>query len=64
VLAVVFLALFFVGESAEEEEAPEGEERPAGFPVPPMPSGGAVRGSAAPLTFHSSTVDSKVEAGS
>ncbi|MFC4783087.1 NADH-quinone oxidoreductase subunit NuoH [Nocardioides sp. MAHUQ-72] len=63
VLAVLFLALFFMGESEEE---PEPAEQPAdahagGFPVPPMPAGGAVRGAAAPLTFdaHSSTVAGK-----
>jgi NADH-quinone oxidoreductase subunit H len=65
VLAVAFLALFFVGEpAAEEEETVAPESGPAGFPVPPMPAGGPVRGSAAPLTFPSNTVDSKVEAGS
>jgi NADH-quinone oxidoreductase subunit H len=58
VLAVAFLALFFFGETPEEEVA-QVEDKPAGFPVPPMPAGGAVRGSAAPLTFHD---DSKVEA--
>jgi NADH-quinone oxidoreductase subunit H len=64
VLAVAFLALFFFGEPAEEEETEAPEAGPAGFPVPPMPAGGPVRGSAAPLTFPSNTVDSKVEAGS
>jgi NADH-quinone oxidoreductase subunit H len=54
VLAVLFLALFFVG----DDEAKEGQEDetpvpgPAGaFPVPLMPAGGAVRGAAEPLTF-------------
>jgi NADH-quinone oxidoreductase subunit H len=57
VLAVAFLGLFFFGEPAED--APEeAEQRPSGFPVPPMPTGGAVRGSAAPLTFD----DNRVEA--
>jgi NADH-quinone oxidoreductase subunit H len=55
VLAVLFLALFFVGEDegkpgetadAEPVEAPAG-----GFPVPAMPAGGAVRGAAAPIVF-------------
>ncbi|WP_205473374.1 NADH-quinone oxidoreductase subunit NuoH [Nocardioides sp. SYSU D00038] len=58
VLAVVFLALFFVGDPGgddEEEAAPEGG-RAGGYPVPPMPAGGAVRGAAAPLTFETSTV--------
>ncbi|MBJ7358682.1 NADH-quinone oxidoreductase subunit NuoH [Nocardioides sp.] len=57
VVAVAFLALFFFGEPVEEDVA-ELEDRPAGFPVPPMPAGGAVRGSAAPLTFD----DNRVEA--
>ena len=56
ILAVLFLVLFFVGESEEGTEAvaPEqaAEERP-GFPVPPMPAGGPLRGAAAPLTFES-----------
>lgn len=64
IAAVIFLALLFFGETPQEEEAVETDEKPSGFPVPPMPDGGPVRGSAAPLTFHSSTVDSKVEAGS
>jgi NADH-quinone oxidoreductase subunit H len=56
VLAVLFLVLFFVGDSAEDEEAPvEAAPAPGGFPVPPMPAGGPVRGAAQPLTFHSST---------
>ncbi|WP_139982837.1 NADH-quinone oxidoreductase subunit NuoH [Nocardioides litoris] len=52
VALVVVLGLFFIGgkESAEETD---GEVRAGsgGFPTPPMPVGGAVRGSAAPLTF-------------
>ncbi|WP_170126063.1 NADH-quinone oxidoreductase subunit NuoH [Nocardioides speluncae] len=54
VLAVLFLALFFVGEPAEPEPATAAAPEDAyagGFPVPPMPAGGAVRGAAAPLTF-------------
>jgi NADH-quinone oxidoreductase subunit H len=61
VLAVLFLVLFFIGEAEESEgeEEPAGEEAPAdafagGFPVPPMPSGGAVRGAAQPLVFERS----------
>jgi len=53
VLAVLFLALFFIGEQEEEPE-PASEPLDAhagGFPVPPMPSGGAVRGAAQPLSF-------------
>jgi NADH-quinone oxidoreductase subunit H len=64
VLVVLSVALMFVGDSGrgEAEEAepepsaqPEGEGAYAGgFPVPPMPTGGAVRGAAAPLTFATS----------
>jgi NADH-quinone oxidoreductase subunit H len=59
--AVLFFGLFLFGSEPPVEPA-EAEEKPASFPVPPMPAGGAVRGSAAPLTFPSNTVDSKVEA--
>lgn len=60
VLLVLFLVLFFVGEGGGEGGGEEAEEpvrrEPAdafagGYPVPPMPAGGAVRGAAAPLTF-------------
>jgi NADH-quinone oxidoreductase subunit H len=61
VLAVLFLVLFFVGESEQEEgeEKTTPEEEPAdafagGYPVPPMPAGGAVRGPAQPLVFEKS----------
>ncbi len=60
VLAVLFLALFFVGDDeerrAEEQAGLPAEGEPdalaaGGFPVPAMPAGGAVRGAAAPLVF-------------
>ncbi len=56
ILAVLFLALFFIGASEEEPEraTPEpetGAGHAGGFPVPPMPAGGAVRGPARPLSF-------------
>lgn len=54
VLAVLFLALFFIGEQEEEPEPAPSEPVDAhagGFPVPPMPAGGAVRGAARPLSF-------------
>src|SRR5262245_43042460 len=41
VLAVLFIVMFFVGEGDQEEEA-EAEGAATGFPVPPMPAGGAV----------------------
>ena len=54
-LAVLFLVLFFVGEPKETEAEVESDAPvdayAGGFPVPPMPAGGAVRGPAAPLTF-------------
>ena len=55
----MFFGLFLFGESPDEEPA-EVEERPAGFPVPPMPTGGAVRGSAAPLTFDTNKIEADV----
>jgi NADH-quinone oxidoreductase subunit H len=58
ILAVLFLVLFFVGEGDEETTDARHTREPGpvdafagGFPVPPMPAGGAVRGGAAPLTF-------------
>lgn len=58
VLAAAFLVLLFFGGESAEEEAAGPEETTPGFPVPPMPAGGPVRGSAAPLTFD----DNRVEA--
>lgn len=58
VLLVLTLGLMFVGEGRDKdatEVAAAGDEPhdafAGGFPVPPMPTGGAVRGAAAPLTF-------------
>jgi len=57
VLVVAFLAVFFLSAAEESEDEGAGEvaldtqARPGSFPVPPMPTGGAVRGAAAPLTF-------------
>jgi NADH-quinone oxidoreductase subunit H len=55
ILAAIFLVLFFLGESEDEPEAVEAAPHPGGFPVPPMPVGGPVRGAAQPLTFTSSS---------
>jgi NADH-quinone oxidoreductase subunit H len=56
ILAAVFLVMFLIPErkaEPEEEGAAPGAVPPSGaFPVPPMPTGGAVRGAAAPLTFR------------
>ncbi|WP_460796612.1 NADH-quinone oxidoreductase subunit NuoH [Nocardioides pacificus] len=60
VLAALMVVLFFVGDKedpdAEENEAAERlvANTGTGFPVPPMPAGGAVRGAARPLTFDKS----------
>jgi len=54
VLAVLFLALFFIGGEEQDEEQAEPEAVDAhagGFPVPPMPAGGPVRGAARSLSF-------------
>ncbi|GAB6985246.1 NADH-quinone oxidoreductase subunit NuoH [Nocardioides pyridinolyticus] len=64
VLAVIFLVLFFIGDKVVAEE-PE-QVTPAGtggFPVPPMPAGGAVRGAAQPLTFTPSSTSSSTVTG-
>ena len=58
VLLVLTVALMFVGDGTDDSEPVEVSQEPhdafaGGFPVPPMPSGGAVRGAAQPLTFAS-----------
>ncbi len=65
IVAVLFLALFFFGEDpgdsdAEDRVAAATAGRPGGYPVPPMPAGGAVRGGARPLTFDSESAMSTV----
>jgi NADH-quinone oxidoreductase subunit H len=65
ILAVLLLVLFFVGETTESRDIDEtagagaaGADGTAasGFPVPPMPAGGAVRGAARPLSFESTSI--------
>jgi NADH-quinone oxidoreductase subunit H len=52
VVAVILLVLFFFGEeTVEEKKVGPAEPISGGFPVPPIPAGGPVRGAAAPLTF-------------
>jgi NADH-quinone oxidoreductase subunit H len=57
VVAAAFLLLFLVaGKDDDEPTEPAGADEPAdafagGYPVPPMPAGGPVRGAAVPLTF-------------
>ena len=55
VVAVLFLVLFFVGDSEDEAEGRATDYTvpvAGGFPVPPMPGGGPVRGAAQPLVFE------------
>ncbi len=53
---VVVLALGFFGSAEDDEDEAEAPAAPeGGYPVPPMPAGGAVRGAAAPLEFPRST---------
>ncbi len=57
VFLVLFLVLFFVGDG-DEEDTPRTQDADdhadayaGGFPTPPMPAGGALRGPALPLRF-------------
>ncbi|RYP84289.1 NADH-quinone oxidoreductase subunit NuoH [Nocardioides guangzhouensis] len=55
IMAAIFLVMFLIPErKSEEDEEPAvaGAPSSGGFPVPPMPAGGPVRGAAAPLTFR------------
>jgi NADH-quinone oxidoreductase subunit H len=68
VLLVAFLAVFFLPDRKDaQESAPETPEvrtpRAGGFPVPPMPAGGAVRGAAAPLVFGDDSTVAEVRHG-
>lgn len=55
VLLVVFLVLFLIPEGGKDDSDTTAggatQPREGGFPVPPMPEGGAVQGSARPLVF-------------
>ena len=56
VFLVLFLVLFFIGDSEDDvvevrDEEAEYDAFAGGFPTPPMPAGGAVRGAAQPLRF-------------
>jgi NADH-quinone oxidoreductase subunit H len=52
VLAVVLIT-FLVPEKKDEDAVAVSGTRAGGYPVPPMPTGGPVRGAAAPLVFRS-----------
>ncbi len=65
VLAALFIVLLFIGD-AEPEAAEPADDTPVdafagGFPVPPMPAGGAVAGSASALNFESRSVTTSGE---
>jgi NADH-quinone oxidoreductase subunit H len=56
IILVLTLLVFYFGEAEESEAARDTEREPAdpyagGYPVPPMPAGGAVRGPAQTLRF-------------
>ena len=57
VVVALFVALLFVGENEDAATPTDAQEEEAadafagGFPVPPMPAGGPVRGAAAQLSF-------------
>jgi NADH-quinone oxidoreductase subunit H len=66
VALVLLVALSFwpAGDDEEDDEvaAPAGR-LDGGFPVPPMPAGGAVQGAAQPLTFETTFETTSVPAG-
>ncbi len=67
-LAAVFLVLSLLGTAAADQDvttdADVADPFAGGFPVPPMPAGGAVRGAAAALQFETPRTDAtKVEEG-
>ncbi len=64
IAVVLFLGVFFFGDQSSDDEeerdvTPQGYD--GGFPVPPMPDGGAVRGAAAALTFDTGRTVAAVE---
>ncbi|WP_248580219.1 NADH-quinone oxidoreductase subunit NuoH [Nocardioides sp. InS609-2] len=70
VLFAIFLVMFFVGDVLDKRKDADLDDEPAapvdpyagGFPVPPMPEGGPVRGAAVPLTFRTTTTAASVTA--
>lgn len=63
VVLVVLLLTFLVPEKGEEADVETTTPRAGGFPVPPMPAGGAVRGAAAPLVFRSDATETVRDSG-
>ncbi|QYJ03806.1 NADH-quinone oxidoreductase subunit NuoH [Nocardioides panacisoli] len=59
-LALVFVLLMLIPESKadRDEESTVAGPREGGYPVPPMPAGGPVRGSAQPLVFETDAEES------
>ncbi|HYG94956.1 MAG TPA: NADH-quinone oxidoreductase subunit NuoH [Nocardioides sp.] len=66
VLLALFLVMFLIPEGKQEDESSAAAEapRPGGYPVPPMPAGGAVRGAAQPLVFESTSPVTTTTSGS
>jgi NADH-quinone oxidoreductase subunit H len=65
IAVVLFLGVFFFGDAQSEDDVdvettPQGYD--GGYPVPPMPTGGATRGAAATLTFDSGRTVTAVQA--
>ncbi|WP_240044617.1 NADH-quinone oxidoreductase subunit H, partial [Nocardioides albidus] len=52
IVLTILLVSFLVPEKSDATELEGATPRTGGFPVPPMPAGGAVRGAAAPLVFR------------
>jgi NADH-quinone oxidoreductase subunit H len=55
IMLLLLAATFLLPEKKDDSSTAEpASDREGGFPVPPMPAGGAVRGAAAPLVFPTS----------
>jgi NADH-quinone oxidoreductase subunit H len=64
VVLAILLVTFLVPEKKDEPVSSAAVPRAGGYPVPPMPTGGAVRGAAAPLTFRSDVhTDAQTDSG-
>lgn len=61
VVLAVLLLTFLIPEKESAAPAAGHTPRPGGYPVPPMPTGGAVRGAAAPLTFRTDHTEVRTE---
>jgi NADH-quinone oxidoreductase subunit H len=64
IAVVMFLGIFFFGDTSGEEDTAQPTPRgyDGGYPVPPMPTGGPVRGAATTLSFDSGRAVTTVQA--